>query len=170
MELERYFARILRDGKNLQLMGPWIQRFFRHGLGPLRADDFDDSVDAILGQAQASLDAHAKFCLTSWQYWAAASSTNGAGQARSFTNAKAVREVFDWGCLNTCRPHVLADKSMRVWEGIWTTHDVEALELPLDAAEWGALPGLTAGQLRQATLAFPWKMGDGRWLIGPRPS
>ena len=86
----------------------------------LTAVDFDDSVDAIIGQAAIEQDAQSKRCAEAWQSWAASSFERGAGRAHRYTKAKAMQEVLDWGSLNgdQAQPYILADKAMSAWERV----------------------------------------------------
>ena len=169
LELERYLDKVCAHGDIFEHLDPWIRGFFGRRMLLLSASDFDDSVDAIIGQAALEQDAQSKRSTDAWQSWAASSFERGAGRAHRFTKAKAMQEVLDWGSLTggQAQPYTLVDKAMSAWERVWSLHDA-TLELPADAGSWEQLPPISSDDLRRVALTFPWQTGTGQWSFAPR--
>ncbi|CAK0841948.1 unnamed protein product, partial [Prorocentrum cordatum] len=149
LEFERWLQRIDK-ATVLLAIDAWVATWFQSGFKLLTDPHFDDAVDAILARAEEVLDAYGKKELEGWRAWAASSFDKGAGKAHRYTKAKAAQEIFDWGNLHNdlAQPFVMADKSMRFWDQIWSLHGQDAVRLPRQAAMWPELPEITVDMMR----------------------
>ena len=100
-----------------------------------------------------------------WKEWAAAAFKNGAGIAHKLSMIQPLQEVVE--AMDNAHPYQLADREMKVWEGIWSHHGHTPPALPRDAHTWTRLPPIEVEDVRAAIRSFPRKTATGPGAMRP---
>jgi len=111
-----FSQRVSAQESILKELPQFVRDFFLAGFGALATDEFEETVDLILKQAEERANEAVQAKYRAWKLWADQAFLRGAGAAHRYTKPPVAPErsqpmVF-------ASPHALADRELDKWKKV----------------------------------------------------